>query len=76
LEFNPGHFPNQAKMPARHSVGVCVAIVIQPLPQVFGLANVENFVRRIAHQINAGTARGVEKKLSAQPLVQGARIGQ
>ncbi len=63
-------------MPARQAVGIGAAIVTQPLLEVFGFADVENLVRRVAHHINPGPPRCPEKKLPAQPLVQRTRIGQ
>lgn len=76
LKFDARHFPDHAQVPSWQTVGVGIAVVIQPLFKVFGFADVENPVRRIAHQVNPGAPRCLEKKLSAQPLVKRARIGQ
>lgn len=42
-------------MPATHAIGICHAIMAEPLTEAFGFAHVKNHFGGILHQINAGT---------------------
>jgi hypothetical protein len=61
-------------MSARHSVRVGNPVTGQPFAKILRLANVEDRVIRIPHEINAGLFRQLAEEIAAQPLDQWLRV--
>ena len=74
LELDANDRPQQAQMPARHSVRIGDPITAEPLSKIPGLSDIKNRVTSVAHEIHAGALRQLAEKIDAQPLHQRLRI--
>jgi hypothetical protein len=57
-----------------HAVGIGDPITSQTLPQIFGFADINNFIVCVLHQINARATPRIAEELPSQPPVERSRI--
>jgi hypothetical protein len=74
LKFDASDGSQQTQLSARHSVRIGDSVTAQPLPEVLRLADVENRVIRVAHDIHAGALRHLSEEVAPQPLDEWLRV--
>ena len=57
FKFDLCHETQQAQGAPCHAFRIRHSVAAEPMPEVLGLADVENDLPRIPHQVNTGTLR-------------------